>query len=216
MPYTPTYFVIIYSIAAIIIALVLIYKTKALKKFTTLDYVYMGVGGALVAVLDHIIGDAIFIPSPFYPWINLPVFFRVLTAFIVISLIRKFGGGMITMGVYDIISDFIHYSFGGEPLWLLEDIITYGLMADISVLATRGNLFLSKSQWLNAIEGGVLGFSWSFVHPFLTYGFIAPLVFGFVPNPNRVFFLFETYAIGLTIIGAITALIANRVIKLIS
>ncbi|QGA54308.1 hypothetical protein GFS03_06840 [Sulfolobus sp. E5-1-F] len=128
---------------------------------------------------------------------------------------RKFGAGMVTMGVYDIISDIIHYSFAGEPLWFFEDIITYGLTADIAILATRGNLFLSKKQWLNAIEGGILGFSWSVVHPFFTFGFIAPLVFGFIPNPTRVYFLFETYAVGLTIIGIIASLLANRVIKLI-
>ncbi|QGA54307.1 hypothetical protein GFS03_06835 [Sulfolobus sp. E5-1-F] len=47
------------------LAIILIYKTKALKKFNTLDYVYMGIGGAIVAILDHIVGDSIFIPSPF-------------------------------------------------------------------------------------------------------------------------------------------------------
>ncbi|AWR96171.1 hypothetical protein DFR86_00485 [Acidianus sulfidivorans JP7] len=215
IPYTPDYVIIGYSIVAVILAVVLVYKTKALKKFSTLDYVYVGIGGAAVAVLEHIIGDAIFVPAPFYPWINPPIIFRVLSAFVVVGIVRKFGAGMLTMGVYDIVSDIIHFSFYGEPLWLFEDVITYGLMADIAILVTKGNLFNSKRTWLNPVEGGVLGFAWSFTHPFFTYGFIAPLVFGFIPNVGRIFFLFETYAVTMVILGVIAAILANRIIKLI-
>ena len=218
IPYNGTPFVIGYLVVAVIVVIIILLKNKNfLKKFNAIDYAYMGVGGALVAVMDHVVGDAIFIPSPFYPWINPPVYFRVLVAFIVIALVRKFGAGMITMGVYDIISDIVsHFSFTGEPLWLFEDILTYGLMADIAILLTRNNLFVSKNIGINVLEGALLGLAWSVVHPFFTFGFIAPEVFGFVPNATRVFFLFETYAVGLLVIGAISAIVANRVAKLVA
>lgn len=214
--FNSTPIVVGYVVVAIVVMTFLLLRNKGLlKKFTAIDYAYMGIGGALVAVLDHIVGRAIFIPSPFYPWINPPVYFRAISAFITIGLVRKFGAGMITMGVYDIISDIVHYSFIGEPLWLFEDIITYGLMADIAILLTKQKLFVSKNIGVIILEGALLGLAWSIVHPFFTYGFIAPEVFKFYPNAYRVMFLFETYAVGLTIIGVISAVIANRVIKLV-
>ncbi len=197
----------------------MVIKTKGLKKFTTLDYVYIGIGGALTAAADHLIGDAIFLPSGIYPWINPPVFFRIIVAFVIVGIVRKFGAGMMTMGVFDIVGDLIHFSFSGEPLWFFEDVLTYGLMADIAILLTKGKLFMAGNGIMKIaplLEGAVLGFFWSFPHPFFTYGFIAPLLYGFVPNQARVMYLFVSYAVGNTIIGAFAGGLSNRVIKIIS
>ncbi|MEM1629951.1 MAG: hypothetical protein QXE39_04540, partial [Saccharolobus sp.] len=167
----------------------------------------------------HIIGDAIFLPSGIYPIINPPVWFRIFVFFITVGVVRKVGSGMTTMAVYDIVSDLIHFGFTGEPLWLLEDILTYGAIVDIAIFITRGKIFgigEKRDQLLLAIlEGGIIGFAFSFIHPFFTYGFFAPLIFGFIPNQARIMYLFITYIPGTTFVGAISAIIANRVSKVI-
>ncbi|NON61214.1 hypothetical protein, partial [Acidianus sp. RZ1] len=163
---TPWEIVVAYFIIAAIIAGYILFKKK--DKMNTLDYVFAGIGGSLVAVADHLVGDAIFLPSPLYPIINPPIWFRILTFFIVIGIIRKVGAGMLTMAVFDIVGDIIHFSFTGEPLWLIEDVLTYGLMADILIFLTKGKIFNigSKLSYIGIIEGVALGLAFSFVHPF--------------------------------------------------
>ncbi len=213
---TPLPIVIGYFVAATILAIFIIIKGKKMK---LMDFVVAGIGGAIVSVADHIVGDAIYLPSPIYPFINPPVWFRILVFLIVIGVIRKVGAGMLTMGVFDIVGDLIKFGFTGEPLWLIEDVLTYGLIADIFIYLTQGRIFgigEKKMQNLSAIfEGGLLGFLFSFVHPFFTYGFFAPIIFGFVPDQARVMFLLISYIPGDVVIGAISALIATRVAKVV-
>jgi hypothetical protein len=101
----------------------------------------------------------IFLPNGIYPLINPPVWFRIITSFIVVALVRKVGSGITVFTAYDLISDFIYFSFKGEPLWLVEDALTYGLFMDIAIFLTKGNLFGildndKLKQNLSAIVGG--------------------------------------------------------------
>ncbi|MEM0362570.1 MAG: hypothetical protein QXH75_01960 [Sulfolobaceae archaeon] len=214
---TPLPIILGYFVIVTIIIIILLLKAK--PKFNAIDLAIIGVGGALVAIFDHIIGDAIFLPSGIYPIINPPVWFRIFVFFITVGVVRKVGSGITTMAVYDIVSDLIHFGFTGEPLWLLEDILTYGAIVDIAIFITRGKIFgigEKRDQLLLAIlEGGIIGFAFSFIHPFFTYGFFAPLIFGFIPNQARIMYLFITYIPGTTFVGAISAIIANRVSKVI-
>jgi len=140
----------------------------------------------------------------------------------VVALVRKVGSGITVFTAYDLISDFIHFGFKGEPLWLVEDALTYGLFMDIAIFITKGNLFGildndKLKQNLSAIvEGLLLGFAFSFVHPFFTYGFIAPLTFGFIPNQERVLYLFVTYMAGDAVISPIAGILALRVSRVIA
>ena len=217
---TPLPIVLGYFTAAAVIAFLIIWKAK--PKFSTIDLVYIGIGGAFVATADHILGDMIFLPNGIYPLINPPVWFRIITSFIVVALVRKVGSGIAVFTVYDLISDFIHFGFRGEPLWLIEDALTYGLFMDVAIFITKGNLFgiLNSDKFkqnLSAIvEGLLLGFAFSFVHPFFTYGFIAPLIVGFTPNQERVLYLFVTYMAGNALISPIAGLLALRVARFIA
>jgi len=83
---TPLPIVLGYFIVATVIAVLIIWKAK--PKFSTIDLVYIGIGGAFVAVSDHIFGDMIFLPNGIYPLINPPVWFRIITSFIVVALVR--------------------------------------------------------------------------------------------------------------------------------
>jgi len=188
---TPLPIVVGYFIIAVVLAFLIIKKSKDRMKL--MDYVIAGIGGAITSFADHILGDAIYLPAPIYPLINPPIWFRILVFFLTIGVIRKVGSGMLAMAVFDIVGDLIKFGFAGEPLWLIEDVFTYGLMADLAIYLTKGKIFgigEKKHQTLYAIfEGGILGFAFSFVRPFFTYGFIAPLLFGFVPSQARMMFI---------------------------
>jgi len=208
-------FVIPYLIVtSIILVLILLKNRNLLKKFTAIDYAYMGVGGTLVAVMQHVIGIAI--PVPFPQWILLPSYLEVLTAFTAISLVRKFGAGMITMGVAEIIGDTIHYGFGGEPVGLYLNIVTYGLMADIAILLTRNNLFASKNIGLVALEGALLGLAWSVVFPCFFPGFYGPIFHGAIVTLGSILFSLKIQALEFPIIGIVSAIISNRVMRLVA
>ena len=210
---TPLPIVVGYFVVASVVAFFIVKRSK--NRMKLMDYVIAAIGGAITSFADHVIGDAIFLPAPIYPFINPPVWFRILVFLIVVGVIRKVGAGMLSMGVFDIVGDLLHFGFTGEPLWLIEDVLTYGLMADITIYLTHGRIFGIGEKTMQALyavfEGGVLGFVFSFVHPFFTYGFIAPIVFGFVPSQARIEFLLISYIPGDVVIGAIAALAANRV-----
>lgn len=147
---------------------------------------------------------------------SVPFWFRIITSFIVIALV---GSGMAVFTTYDLISDIIHFGFKGE--WLIEDALTYGLFMDVAIFLTKGNLFgvlesdVSRQSLKAIVEGILLGFAFSFVHPFFTYGFIAPLTFGFIPSQERVLYLFITYMASSSIISPIASLLALRVSRVI-
>jgi len=139
-----------------------------------------------------------------------------------VALVRKIGRVVAVFTVYDLTSDFIHFGFRGEPLWLIEDALTYGLFMDVAIFITKGNLFgvlyddKYKQNLSTMVEGLPLGFTFSFVLPFFTYGFIAPLVFGFTPNQERVLYLFVTYMAGDAVISPIAGLLALRVPRVVA
>ncbi|BBL46869.1 hypothetical protein [Metallosphaera sedula] len=213
---TPLPIVLGYFLVALVVAIVILRKSR--PRFSPVDIAVIGVGGAMTAVADHVLGDTIFLPSGIYPIVNPPVWFRILVFFLTIGVVRKVGSGMATMAVFDIIGDLLHFGFTGEPLWLIEDVLTYGLMADVVIFLTRGKIFGrgAKGVSLALFEGGVLGLAFSFVHPFFTYGFLAPEIFGFVPDQARVFYLFITYIPGDVFIGAVSALLAGRVSRVVT
>ncbi|EWG07632.1 MAG: hypothetical protein ASUL_03959 [Candidatus Aramenus sulfurataquae] len=215
---TPWEIVVGYFVVAAAVAGLILWKAR--PKFTTLDLVYVAIGGAMTAVADHVVGDAIFLPSPIYPLVNPPVWFRIIVFFITVGLVRKVGAGMFGMAVFDLVGDLLHFGFGGEPLWLFEDVLTYGFMVDLTIFLTKGKIFGIGSKGSNyamaLIEGLLLGFAFTFVHPFFTYGFFAPLIFGFVPDQARILYLFISYLPGDLIIGAISGVISLRVAKTVA
>jgi hypothetical protein len=124
--------------------------------------------------------------------------------------------------VYDLISDFLHLGFREEPLWLIEDALTYGLFMDVVIFITKGNFFgvlyddKCKQNLSAIVEGLLLGFAFSFVHSFFTFGFMAPLVFGFIHNQEGVLYLFVTYMAGDAVISTIAGLLALRVSRVVA
>lgn len=204
-----------YLAAAAAIAVFIIWRSR--DRMRLMDYAIIGVGGALISIADHVIGDAIYVPSPIYPFINPSLWFRFFVFIIVIGAVRKVGSGMLSMAVFDIVGDLLHFGFSGEPLWLIEDVLTYGFMADVLIFLTKDRLFgIGAGRYqapLAVAEGAALGFAMSLVHPLFTYGFFAPIIKGFYPNANYIRFMVVSYIPGGAFISALAAIAANRVSK---
>ncbi len=215
-PFLP-YPALFYFVISAVLAFLLIKKSK--PNFSTLDLIYIGIGGAIAAIGDHFIGDLIYLPQGIYPVVNPPVWFRMFLLFVTIALVRKVGSGMMAAAVFDIIGDLLHFGFKGEPLWLIEDILTYGLFLDIGIYISKGKIFgigVEKGGlFISLIEGGILGLAFAIVHPIFTFSLIAPIVFGFVPNVQEVEYLLATYIIGDSAIGTILAIFAKRIGELV-
>ncbi|BCU67613.1 hypothetical protein HS7_10500 [Sulfolobales archaeon HS-7] len=211
--------IVAYFVVAIAVAVVIGKKTGGLKAFTTLDLVYIGIGAAFSVVWEFYIGGFLnkFVPSGLTLFINFGFLGRLLIVFIVAALVRKFGTGMITLAAFDILGDLFHYGFGGEPIFLIYEALTYGLFIDIAI-ALLGGKFLgvgSKTQTvalvLGIVEGAIIGLLWAIPDPIFYDAFFRPFLYGAVVSWAKVIFTIEAFIPGDVIMGAIAGIIANRI-----
>ncbi|MEM0118763.1 MAG: hypothetical protein QXV32_10005 [Conexivisphaerales archaeon] len=138
-----------YFIVALAVAFVLGKKTGGLGAFTTLDYVFIGIGAAFAVVWEFFIGAFLggFIPRGISTYISIGFWGgQLLTMMVVAALVRKVGVGMISFVVYSFLADLFHYGFGGEPIYFFYEALTYGLFLDLMIAVTGGNIFAVKSS----------------------------------------------------------------------
>jgi hypothetical protein len=48
---------------------------------------------------------------------------------------------MLTMFVFNLLSDQFHYGYGGEPMYFIYECLTYGLFIDLMIASTGGKIF---------------------------------------------------------------------------
>ncbi|ARM76715.1 hypothetical protein [Acidianus manzaensis] len=150
----PWELVLLYFAVAIAIAFLFGKKTGGLRGFSTLDLVYIGIGAAFSVVWEFYIGAFLgkFIPSN--PFINVGFLGRLLIVFIVAGLVRKVGTGILSLAIFDILGDLFHYGFGGEPIFLIYESLTYGLFVDLLIAATGGQPFgISSFKGISRARG---------------------------------------------------------------
>jgi len=215
------------------VALAIVYylgkKYGALKKFTTLDLVYIGIGGAFAMVWEFYIGSFIgrFLPST--PFIGVGFWGRLIIVFIVAGLVRKVGVGMLTLFVFDLLADLFHYGFGGQPVFFVYESLTYGLFVDLMVVFTKGKIFgigytpkevnqphavlVRRTNVLAALEGGILGALWALPSPLFYSGFFKPFIFGAVPNWGKIVFDILAHLPGDIVMGIIGGILAYYVAR---
>jgi len=231
----PWEIVVIYFLGAVVVALYLGKKTGGLRTFKTIDLVYIGIGGALMVVWDFYIGSFLnrFFPST--PFIDFGFWGRLIITFVIAALVRKVGAGMATLFVYNLLGDIFHYGFGGEPMYFIYEVLTYGLFLDIALAATGGNLFpisrvkkaetngeignsqVSKTETtaMNMIKGGILGATFALPDPLFYSGFIGPFLYGGYVNWERILFHIGAFLPGDIVAGVLAALIAMRILRVV-
>jgi len=144
----PWEFVIIYFVAAIGVVLVLGRRGGGLRRFSTMDLVYIGIGAAMAVVWEFYVGAFLqrAVPSGLGSLIS-PVFWgRLFITFIIVGLVRKVGAGVLSLAIFNILSDIFFYGFGGEPVYTLYEALTYGLFIDIAIALANGNIFGTRGS----------------------------------------------------------------------
>jgi len=224
------------------VALAIVYylgkKYGALKAFTTLDLVYIGIGGAFAMVWEFYIGSFIgrFFPST--PFVNVGFWGRLIIVFIVAGLVRKPGVGILTLFVFDFLADLFHYGFGGEPMFFIYEMLTYGLFIDLMIVFTKGKIFgigytpkganqpvdqpiaafasktfASRTNVLAALEGAILGALWALPDPLFYEGFFGPFIYGYAPNWGKIIFHIQAFLPGDIVMGIIGGILAYYVAR---
>jgi len=215
------------------VALAIVYylgkKYGALKAFTTLDLVYIGIGGAFAMVWEFYIGSFIgrFLPST--PFIGVGFWGRLIIVLIVAGLVRKVGVGMLTLFVFNLLSDLFHYGFGGEPMFFIYEMLTYGLFVDLMIVFTKGKIFgigytpkevnqphavlVRRTNVLAALEGAILGALWALPSPLFYSGFFGPFIYGSAPNWGKIIFNILAHLPGDIVMGIIGGILAYYVAR---
>ena len=118
-------------------------KEGGLSAFKTVDYVYIGIGAAFTVVWEFFVGPVLdrFLPSAATAYIGFGFFGRIFIIFLIAGLVRKVGTGMLSMFIFNLLGDIFHYGFSGEPIYTIYETLTYGLLVDIAIALTHGNLF---------------------------------------------------------------------------
>ncbi len=153
----PWELVLLYFVVAIGAAFILGKKYGGLKKFTTLDLVYIGIGSAFAVVWEFYLAGFISRALPSTPFISVGFWGRIFILFIVAALVRKVGVGMSTLFIFNFLSDIISYGFGGEPIYTIYEVLTYGLLIDLFIAMTGGNLFGVLGNRINSFTGRKAG-----------------------------------------------------------
>lgn len=233
----PWEYVVGYFAIALIVAFVLGKKTHGLSSFTTLDFVYIGIGVAFAVVWQWFIGAFIggFLPGSVSTYIDIGyIGGQLITMFVIAALVRKVGVGMTSFVVYSFLSDIFHYGFSGEPIYFVYEALTYGLFLDLTIAATGGNIFGVRSSikasgeatatsggggssWklllLMIIEGAVVGACFQFPDPIIYSGFFGPFITGGKVDYGTIYATLARYLVSGIPAGALGGIIANRVAR---
>jgi len=224
-----------YFAIALVVAFVLGRKTGGLSRFTTLDFVYIGIGVAFAVVWQWFIGAFLngFVPANATNYLNFGyIGGQLITMMVVAALVRKVGVGITSFVVYSFLSDIFHYGFGGEPMYFVYEGLTYGLFLDLAIAFTGGNIFAAKSSakasteatgmtgggssarltTIMIVEGAVVGFLFAFPDPVIYSGFFANFITGpGAVNWQTIYTTLSAYIISGIPAGALGGIIANRV-----
>ncbi|QIW23937.1 hypothetical protein EWF20_07080 [Sulfolobus sp. S-194] len=225
----PWEIVLLYFILALFFVFYYGKKTGGLKAFSTLDLVYIGIGAAFSVAWEFFIGRYIgkFLPNS--PFIDVGFWGRLVIIFIVAALVRKVGAGMLTLLIFNLLSDIFYYGFGGEPMFTIYESLTYGLFIDLMIAATGGKIFgigvtpknggssLQRanliSRYLAIVEGGILGLLWAIPDPIFYSGFFGPFIYAYAPNWAHIVFDLFAFIPADIVFGIIAGLLALRIVR---
>jgi hypothetical protein len=209
-------------------------KYATLKSFTTLDLVYIGIGGAFAVVWEFYVASFIdrFLPST--PFLHPGDWGRLIIVLIVAGLVRKPGVGMLTLFIFDVLADLFHYGFGGQPMYFIYETLTYGLYVDLVIVFAKGKIFgigytpkeadqqgvdqpiaafASRTNVLAALEGGIVGALWTLPEPLFYDGFLRPFIYAYAPNWGRIVFDIITALPGEIVMGMLGGILAYYVAR---
>lgn len=104
---------------------------RAFGKFRTLDFVYVALVAALTIVYNFFISPLIPKVGSITTYFYYPLIGEIFLLQLVAALSGRPGVVGLTMFVYTLLSDIVHYGFGGEPFWFIYEMTAYGALIDL-------------------------------------------------------------------------------------
>lgn len=159
---------------------------------TTRDTVYMGLVAALLVIYHFFLTPllpTLAVLSAFFDLSMIGMIYLLLT---VASLVGKPGAVGLTIIVYDLLGDLVHYGFGGEPFWIVGDAMAYAMILDIWLIFRDGGMMTAArgrvGRLLPFLDGALGGVSYAISVPLFFMGFWGSFVHGFIFNPAMIEF----------------------------
>nr|KJR73997.1 MAG: hypothetical protein TU35_02565 [Thermoproteus sp. AZ2] len=173
--------------------------------FKTIDFVYIALMAALTIVYNFFISPLIPKVGSVTTYFYYPLIGEIFLIGLAAALVGKPGAAGLAMFIYTLLSDIIHYGFGGEPFWFIYEMTAYGALIDLWLIY-RGEAFFTpylkppralatdggeaegeseeearppRSSWIIFADGALSGAWMSLAYPFWWRGFWGTFVTGY-------------------------------------
>lgn len=111
--------------------------------FKTIDFVYIALIAALLIVYNFFISPLIPKVGTVTTYFYYPIIGETFLVMLAAALVGKPGSaGGLTMFIYTLLSDIIHYGFGGEPFWFIYEVTSYAAIIDLWLIYRGGKYYM--------------------------------------------------------------------------
>ncbi|WP_054849202.1 hypothetical protein [Vulcanisaeta sp. JCM 14467] len=181
--------------------------------FKTIDFVYIALIAALLIVYNFFISPLIPKVGTVTTYFYYPIIGETFLVMLAAALVGKPGSAGLTVFIYTLLSDIIHYGFGGEPFWFIYEVTSYAAIIDLWLIY-RGKYYmlpfrgvfkgvasskepsgesvaseeleeeLKSAKALFIVDALLGGITISMAYPFWWRGFWGPFVLGISFTPS--------------------------------
>jgi len=215
----PAWAMILYALLALVL-FAYGWRKHLLSKLSTVDFVYVGLLSSLLVIWNFFLAPLIPSVTALTSWFYYPDIGEVVILLLVAALIGKPGSVTVTVVVYDLLSDMFHYGFGGEPFWLIQEILAKAVLLDLYLLlrgrffatnvlgtkaGSKGELRLRTVPGLFLVDSVIGGLVVALDYPVFYRGFFATFVEGISYTSNYVLVTSLVSIAGGVIMGLLAA-----------
>lgn len=174
--------------------------------FKTIDFVYIALLSALLIVYNFFISPLVPKVGSITTYFYYPEIGEMFILLLAVALVGKPGSAGLTIFIYTLLSDIVHYGFGGEPFYFIYEVLAYGAVIDMWLIY-RGKYYMTdlapvrrgavpttaeaiedteenvrKALWLLILDGIIGGATIMVAYNFWYLGFFRTFISGLTVN----------------------------------